>query len=377
VIKKYFLRYIIETPNSITHRKEMESGQRDAWKINFGDSKISLFDYKFGLISDFYLLAETITDAEQKSKAIIETVLNFLDYSTSSASAPSLLVIAYDATDKLEYREYKQIIYKSLLERNIKVVNQKIFGEIFEAFDKNQNPRIVRASSWLRKGLLEKNYIDKFIAYWTGLEAINDLLCNFFEISNKDRKWKCYCGRTIFPVSSIGIKTLFLNEIKIENRQFKKIRNARNDLIHGNVPLDNAFVEEIKQYCPICREALIVGIGKLLGVRSESLEKIIKQKSTTYSEKMRFLFYANLKNFSPPKLEEFGKQPGFEITDDTILERVVDKQGKLDMKHGLKLKVVNANFDIKALEIWGGDDSAIERVEIGDLKINQSKEPGE
>lgn len=372
--KKYFVRYVIETPNSIANRKGIEGHNVVAMKFNLDKTEISLYDHKYGLISDSYLEAESLDEAEQKSKVFIENILNLIDYSTSSASGPALLVIAYDATDDLNQRAFKQIIYKSLLERNIKVVKQEIFEDIFKAFDKNKDARIVRATSWLRKAYLEKNYIDKFIAYWTGLESINDLLCDFFLISAEDRKWKCSCGRTILPVSSVGIKTLFLDAIKIDNRQFSKIRNARNDLIHGNAPLDDNFVEEIKQYSPICKKALIVGIGILLGIGGDIIDEITKEKTATYSEKIRLIIEANLKNFTTPKLEELGRQPRFEITDESLLERIVDNQGKLSIKRKMGFKAINADFDIKALESRGDDDSSIEKSEFGNFKINKSKD---
>ncbi|MFX0141617.1 MAG: hypothetical protein ACFFDN_48715, partial [Candidatus Hodarchaeota archaeon] len=181
--RKYFVRYFIETPNSISKRSEVESSKSAAWKFNIGKKEIALYDRKNGLSSDIYLEEKSLERAEQESKAIIENILNLIDFSNSSASSPALLMTIYDASPNLSKREFKQIIYMPISDRNFKVVKEDVFGEIFSSFDKNQEARIARAISWLRKAHLEENHIDEFIAYWTGLESINKLLCDFFEIS--------------------------------------------------------------------------------------------------------------------------------------------------------------------------------------------------
>jgi hypothetical protein len=364
--KKYFVRYFIETPNSISKRPEVEGGLHAAWKFNIGKNEMSLYDHKYGLFSDIYLEEESLERAELESKAIVENILTFIDYSTSSASSPALLISIYDASPNLSKREFKQIIYKPISDRNIKVVKQDIFGEIFLSFDKNQETRIARAASWLRKAYLEENLIDKFIAYWTGLESINKLLCDFFEISDEDRRWICNnCGIQIQPLSLIGIKTLFINEMGVDKQIFNKIRNCRNNLLHGNIPLDDNFVNQIKKHLPLLRKALIIGIGKLLKVKNETITKIFEEKPFRYNEKIRFFIKTKLFKFEPPDLKDFGKQPSFEIVKDELLQRLVTENGRLDRKSKLGLKLINARFYGKIIvEIWADEYSSIEKIEM-------------
>lgn len=364
--KKYFVRYMIDTPNSIEKRQGVEGRVHSAWKFNLGKSEFALIDYDFGLYSDFYLKAYSIMKAEQKSKAIIETILNFIDYSTVSASAPAFLAIIYDATENQSRREFKQIIYKTLLDRNITVIDKDIFGEIFQAFNKNKDSRIVRAVSWLRKAFLEEKPIDKFIAFWTGLECINVLLCDNFEIPPDERKWKCSkCDTTILPISSKGIKALFIDELKIKKKRFEKIRDARNNLLHGRIPLDDDFVSEIREYNPLVKNVLITGLGKLLKLKNETIEKILKEKTFRYNEKVRFVIITELLDFNPPILKDFGKQPWFEITKDELLERFTTEERDLTIKGRLGLKLVNArcNKDI-VVEVRGEDESSIKKVDL-------------
>lgn len=367
--KRYFVRYFIKTPNSIGSRQEIESGKAFAWKFNFGDTEISLYDHKQGLFADFYIYAESFNYAEKKSKTFIENILNLIDFSTSSASSLVLLISGYDASKGLLEREYKQVFYVPIRERNVNVINKKIFSEIFDIFGKNEDERIVRAVSWLRKGYFEQKPIDKFIAFWTSLESLNELLCDFFKISTENRKIKCNkCGNVVFNISSIGIKKLFIDEANIDKELFEKIRGARGKLLHGGGPLNDNFVNEIKLCIPLTRKALITGIGKLLQMSDESIEDIVQQKPKMYKEKIRIILKANLLNFTPPKLKRIGKQPRVDLVDTDLLERIVDRQGKLNIKSRTKFKFNNATFDKIALELWGEENTCITRAQISEIE---------
>ena len=248
VKKRYFLRYFIKTPNSIGNRKEIENGKISAWKFVFGNNEISLIDHIDGLFSDLLVEANSMEEAERKSKVFVENILNLIDFSTSSASSSAVLVNIYDASpNKLPRREYKQIFYLPLKERNIFPLNEKAFGEIFYCFNNFNDKKIIRAISWLRKGHLEENCIDKFIAFWTGLEVINELLADKFNVPLDERKMKCKKDDGSFqeiPIT-VGIRKLF-EEIK-EKKLFKEIRQTRGKLLHGGGSLDDNFVNKIKE----------------------------------------------------------------------------------------------------------------------------------
>lgn len=312
--KKYFTRYFIETPNAVGNRKNIETGKILGWKFNFGTNEISLYDHKQGLWADCYIKSESPELAEVNSKNFVENVLNLIDFSTSSASNFPLFISIYDATENLANRFFKQIFYVSLPERNVTQIDKEIFEEVFNKFNKYQDARITRAISWLRKGYLEQGSIDKFVAFWIGLESINELLCNFFKISEEDRKIKCNkCGNEISSISSAGVKKLFIDTLNIEIRKFEEIRGARGKLLHGGGPIDNNFAEKIKEYIPVVKKALIKGIGMLLQLDNEIIEKIIGQKSRLYNETIRLVIKAKLVNFNLPDLSEFGKQPKIDL----------------------------------------------------------------
>lgn len=368
-MKKYFTRYFIETPNSVGNRKDLENGKILGWKFNFGNNEISIYDDKLGLWVDCYIEADSLSIVEEKSKSFIENILNLIDFSTSSASNAPTFILLYEATDGLWTRPFKQIFYISLPERNISQIDKDIFEKIFKSFNKNQETRVARAISWLRKGYLEPKYVDKFVAFWTGLESLNELLCDFFKISNEDRKIKCNrCGKEISTLSSIGIKTLFLNEVKIGAKLFEKIRKARGKLSHGGGPLDNTFIEEIKKYIPLVRKALVTGIGRLLLVENEIIENMLQKSTRLYNEQLRIVLKADLVKFTPPTLDEFSKQPRVDLNKQNLLEKAVDKKGKLNLKVRSNFIFQNATFNNISLELWCEDNSALEDAKFVDIK---------
>lgn len=354
------------TPNCISGRYKIERGNSQGWKFNFDDAEISLIDDKKGLWADCFLFAKNLGHAEEKSKVLIDNILDLIDFTTSSYSSSSF-VSSYEASPDLKIRRYKRVFYIPTQERNIAVINEKVFQEIF---DKRREERISRGISWLRKGYLEQKCVDKFIAFWTGLESISELLCDFFEISTEGRKRICNkCGNTIDKrISSLGTKTLFLKEIENNKKLFRGIRGARGKLLHGGGPLSERFFDEIKTYNPLIRKALITGIGKLLEISDEAVKSVIQSKTSLYSDRVKIIIKTNLVDFNPPGIEYFTKQPRLDMESNKLLKREVDNQGKLSITKNLKIKT-NVNLRGIALEAWGPDGTSITSFEITSFKI--------
>ena len=364
MIKRYFIRYFVETSNALSNRREIENGKFFNWKFNLGNTEIVLYDDKQGLRADFYIDTESLEKGEEKSKIFIENILNLIDFSTSSASSTPLFISIYDASLGLVEREYKQVFYQPISERNISVVDKDLFSDIFNAFNKNNDERVVRAISWLRKGYLEQKHVDKFIAFWTGLESINELLGDYFKIPAEKRIIKCRkCGTPLYTITAGG-KRLFMDKVKVDKTIFTKIRSARGKLLHGGGPLDDNFVNELKKYIPKVKKALLFGIGELLQMNDNTIENIIKKKSKAYTEKIRIIIKAKLTDFNPPDLSEFDKQPKLDLIENNLLKREVHINGKLVLTINPKFKKVNATFKNEKVEMWGDDDTSIESIRI-------------
>lgn len=370
-MKRCFARYFIVTPNCISGRYKIERGNPQGWKFLFGDAEISLIDDKKGLWADCFLFAKNLDHAEEKSKVLIENILSLIDFTTSSYSSSSF-VSSYEASPDSKIRRYKQVFHIPTQERNIAVINEGIFEEIF---DKRIEERILRGVSWLRKGYLEQKYVDKFIAFWTGLESISELLCDFFEISTEDRKRICNkCGNVIDKrISSLGTKTLFLKEIENNNTLFRRIRGARGKLLHGGGPLSEKFIGEIRTYNPLIRKALIIGIGKLLEISDEAVKSVIERKPNSYSDRVKIIIKTNLVDFDPPGIEYFTKQPRLDTESNKLLKREVDDQGRLSITKDLKIKT-NVSIRGITLEAWRPDGTSIASFKMTGFKIRGKKQ---
>jgi hypothetical protein len=365
--KTFFTRYFIETPNSFSNRKDIMNNHFSSLRVNWTDSNIIFYDNRYGLRVDTYTEATSKEEAKSKTKNLVENILSIIDLTNSSGSNPATFVSIYDATDNLTEREYEQIFHIPLHERNIRVTDiqsllkiLRVFGDVF---GKNEQ-RIIRAIFWFRKGLFEKNVVDKFISFWTGLESINELLCNYFGLTEDERKWKCnICHSVILPVSTIGIKKLFIDILKFDNDNFQKIRNARNDLIHGGSPLNTDFVKEIMDYNPIIKKALIIGIGELLQIDNKIINKIIKYTPIKYIDSFRIILKLNLLGLEIPKIEEVDSQPIVDLDYD-ILKPEINDEGKLDIKGKVLFKFKNLKFDNGIYEVRADDFSSIQKIKL-------------
>lgn len=366
--KKYFFRYFIKTCASIGTRQDIESNKHLGFKFNIGRNEIGLISEKYGLTADCYIYdSNSFIGAENKSKILLENIFNVIDFSMSSASHPPLFLFGYDASPGLNKREFKQCFYFLLNERNIVPINKKIFGEIFEKSNKTSDERIIRAISWLRKGYFEEKHIDKFIAFWTGLEAINELLDDFYKISDEERRFHCpHCGKSLFYITA-GVEKLFIDELKLSKKQFDEIRRTRGKLLHGGGHLDNNFAQKIEEYNPTVQKALILGIGKLLRMDLSIIKEILNQVPRKYTEEIRLVIKSNLINFTPLGLERFGKQPRLEL-DKNLVKRQINNKGKLNLERHLELKRINAKFsDDFSVDLLGNRNTII------DAKINNIK----
>ncbi len=95
-----------------------------------------------------------------------------------------------------------------------------------------------------------------------------------------------------YPITA-GVERLFVNKVKVDKVIFTKIRSARGKLLHGGGPLDDNFVNEIKDYNPKIRKALLFGIGKLLQVSDNTIENIIKKNLKYTLKKLELLLKQN------------------------------------------------------------------------------------
>lgn len=364
----YFTRHIIQTPSSFGSREDIDNLQSRGWEFNYNKNKILIYDTSNGLTVDSYIVANSMNKAEQQSKTLIETTVNLIDFSTSAASLPARLIAVYNASNGVRARQFKQVTYNTLQDRNVRKIDKDVFGAIFDVFKKTDDTRIARSISWLRKGNMESKPIDAFTSFWIGLESLNELLNDFYDIPKEKRYFVCdECNKTHFPITS-GVETLFITELEVSKKQFKKIRGLRGKLLHGGGPLNSKFVHEIHSYNSLTREALIVALGKLLSLNSTTVNNIVNKKPCKYKENITIVVRAKLINFKPPQLQDFGKQPHLELVNHEVTNRIYKNDGGLTVGQNTKFNVKNAKFDIKSVELWSDDNSSLNNAQINNIK---------
>ncbi len=95
---------------------------------------------------------------------------------------------------------------------------------------------------------------------------------------------------------------------------------------------------------------------------------MLQKNARLYNEQLRIILEANLMNFVPPSLDEFGKQPRVDLSEQNLLDRMVDKNGKLKLKVSSNFIFRNATFNNISIELWRDDNTALENAQFVDIK---------
>jgi hypothetical protein len=361
--KRFFSRYSIKTPNSLLSRLEKAEGKSRIWQLAFGADEMCLHDYGQGIRSDIYLDANDIDDAIHISNTYAENIMGVLDLSTTSPSMAARLDFIYDASPLIKDRDFYQFHYLPADERNIRKIDGDMFDKLFHSMDEYFDGRITRAAQWFKRAQNEEDNITRFIFYWTGLESLNLLLCEHYGISEDDRELKCpKCKHRIFPVTSVGIKRLIIDDIKSPARDFSTIRELRVRLMHGQGKWDRAFLEDVKKFIPTLRTALLTGICMIIHLDADTMRTLLSIKSTKFEDHIQIVLKAKLLEFTPVSIGEFAQQPYIEMITDEVVDRSISTQGKLTLTKHHVFKSINGRFDDKIeTKAYRGFNSAIEK----------------
>ncbi len=265
---KYCIQYNSRTLAALARREEQQELPLPAWQFNFPSHslKMALYDsvkttnnvnLHTGLNIIVYLDEDSPEKAGEISKSFAETLLNLVSFATSTYCDPSKLVTLIRIGDRepYEFEHYSYPFFRQELIGSLSVIEESTFRLIFDAYKNNPHQqRIMRALTWLRKGLGEETTVDEFVSYWVGLEVIKCIL-------RRKLVWKIRN-----PGEWAGVEDIFTNKLNFQN--FRTIeKNARNALLHGYRALDDQFVKEIDGYIEPVRKTLIFCIGSILGLQ--------------------------------------------------------------------------------------------------------------
>jgi len=377
-MKKYYIHRFYKTPISLSQNRETQQKEDlSSWSFNFPKEKVSIcigdelkeIDGKkihFGLTIIAEVFADSEEDAISMSMMYSEAIMNMFVFSTLSvSSAPKVIsIICFEKSDC----SFKNNAYAfNPTEAIIKIVPIEFekFDQIYKGCNRIVNSeRTMRAMSWLRKGINEKNSIDKFISFWVGLEVLKGIFPKTNEVAEEKepilRKVRSYlseliCGkhRNIKINEWKDIDNIFIE--KLERNDFKKIKQARSAILHGFGELSPEFHKQIDEYWSVVRNALIWSLGIIVGLDDNIIKDIIVNEKKSYLG-IRYTIGGKIEGLSGELKDDFKNFPRIDLAEDNV-ESTINKNGEIDLKHKTTFKTHGATDKVKwklgLTEIWG------------------------
>lgn len=365
-MNKYSIQYHSKTLVALADREKQQTFPLPGWVFNYpnlpnceltialSDSvkKTDNVNLHTGLNIVADIKADSEEDARETSKNFVETLLNLVSFSTltycNSATLVSIIKIDKEA-HPFRYYLYpfeEQEIIGALIQ-----IDELIFKAIFKAYDKcSYKSRILRALTWLRKGIGEESVVDEFVSYWIGLEVIKHVLSP--EKMNTDKEWD-------------KVEEVFTNSLHFQD--FKRIKqDGRNGLLHGFQQLDSDFVKEIEDYVEPIRKTLIYCIGSILGLEDSIILAIINKTPRRIKQNPWTVVEGVLRNI--PK--DFAKlAENYPMIDCEKVNKKfsIDKKGELSITFPVTYRFhgpSDAKWEVKATELWGDKDAGIKHTDF-------------
>jgi len=367
-MNRYCIHYHARTLVALAKRDKQQTFPLPGWVFNFPaqEVKVFLFDaikqadgvnLHTGLNIVTALKASSLEEAKETSKSFVETTLNLVSFSTLTSCNSAKLVSTINISDAdVEAHPFRSYVYPFDDQETIGslgLINEATFGVIFDAYTRSSHQqRILRALTWLRKGIGEDNTVDEFICYWTGLEVIRSILRRKLQYKTKN------------PKAWDGVEDIFANKLSFQN--FGAVQDARRRLFHGGKEedrLDNQFVKEIECYLEPMRKTLIFCIGSILGLKDSTMSSIANKTPRRIRRNPWSVVEGELKNI-PRDFDELVKNYPIIEAEKANKRFSIDKRGELSLTfsvthhfHGPS----SAKWEIKATELWGDRDAGIDR----------------
>jgi hypothetical protein len=364
---RYCIHYNSRTLAALASRAEQQKLPLPAWQFAFPSHSLNLalFDsvkktnninLHIGLNIIVYLNEDSPERAKEISKSFTETILNLVSFATLTycGSAKLVTLIRIGDSEPSEFEHYSYPFFGQELIGSLSAIEESTFGLIFDAYRRSAHQqRILRALTWLRKGLGEEATVDEFVSYWVGLEVIKHIL-------RRKLVWKIRN-----PGEWAGVEDIFVNKLHFQDFGTIK-RNARDALLHGYRPLNDQFIKEIDGYIEPVRETLIFCIGSILGFQDAVTLAICNKVPRRIRQNPWAVLEGNMSNL-PREFNELTK------AFPTIDSEIVDKKFSLDQKEELQMIFkINQSFtgpsmvklERKALQAWIDKDSGITHMDI-------------
>lgn len=363
---EYNILFSVSTGISICNQKNDCSTPILTFKIK--DYSIFVKDYKFikdEKILDYGLefIIKIETEDIQKTLIVlkndVETILNLLCFSTLCYADKSYLDSIIEKSTSSEEHNGTFFVYPFKYGskfHQLCLVDPEFFSQILQNYEKcdlEDKRRILRAITWLRKGLNDEK-IDEFISNWIGLEILSKLIR------------KKYIGKIKKHDNWAGLKKVFKDYIGIDDKRFEKCKeDYRKGIVHGLQELNNDFIDEVEEFNPLLSKGLIACICKSLNLDDKIIYQTLKRNIKKERAPPYDIIKGKIKEL--PDFEEQIKQfPKFfpdidKITFELIEGNKVTYQTK--MQYDFR-KTKGTLFKNEIQEVWVDEKSGIEKSDV-------------
>jgi len=365
-MSEFYIQYYTRTRLNISDWEEWQQTPLPAHRFNFRDATVAMRDWvrqeganKLHLGLEFIVQTRATNEeeAKEKSKGVVELILNLIRFSTLSSCDAANIINVIEIKKDVNLSPSQFYIYPfkdDFISGSSVKIDVAIFGEIQNKYDKNEHQqRLMRAMSWFRKGLNETG-LDEFISYWISVEILRGILKRIYMKENvTDDKW-------------VGTKKVF--EDKVQYSKFSEIKEIRNRILHGYKELSNEFVKEAVKYTPILRKGLIACISTVLDISDGTLNKIVNKEV----RRVKLEQWQVIKGEIETLPHTFD---GMIINYPKVVVKIKEKEmnrgkdGRLNITSKLEytfLGGADTKFKIKEVEIWGD-----KQIENGLIEINE------
>jgi hypothetical protein len=317
------------------------------------------------------IYCDIVTDLEEKAieltKEHVEETLNLVSFATNAYCESATIVKIVSIQEQTSpVKCYLHPVEEQEILGALVIIEHPTFLNIFESYGKSkEQPRVLRAISWLRKGMGEENTVDEFISYWTGLEIIKSIIRREMRSKVKEvPEWG-------------GVESIFSSRLSF--KLFEDVKEVRRRLFHGGRKedtLDNDFIDKMANYLEIIRKGLIYCIGDILKLEEEIVTNVVQNSHKGNIFEPYSVIKVNIENLPDNFIEILQCLPKFEVSK-VNKSFSFDDKGKLVSKFNIVHSINNGDHiktGTNEIEIRGKKDSGIESVNIIDVKLEKGNQ---
>lgn len=230
-------------------------------KIDSSKQRRSLYDV------EVIIEAQDIQSAIYESREYLNSKLDLLSFLTMR---PCEVTNYLNVTNLSQQRLYDQgnDVEGEMAFFSANYLSQSVFPP-FEMLFPHDSDAINRTLRWLRKGLLLEPGEDRFLCYYTALEAISDTIRK-----QKESQHVCkHCGKEtgISKSHADGIKFILTDILHKPQNMFGKISRVRAKIVHG--VSGKKLKAEVDSFLPLLENTLISALKRVLKLSQDGLPR--------------------------------------------------------------------------------------------------------